>query len=53
MWCACVSGFLGLYGLFGWVHFGMVHRCVTAKSCHGARAVCAARAVQQLPHAPC
>ena len=30
---------LGSYGLFGWVHLGMVHRCVTTDSCHGADAV--------------
>ena len=29
-WCACKLGFLGFYGLFGWVHLGMVHRCLTS-----------------------
>ena len=24
--CACNCAFLGFYGLFGWVHLGMVHR---------------------------
>ena len=31
------------YGLFGWVRIGMVHRCLTADSCHGADAVHARR----------
>ena len=37
-WCACNYAFLGLSGLFGWVHLGMVHRCLTTDSCHGADA---------------
>ena len=41
--------FSGLYGLFGWVHPGMVHRCLTTISCHGVEAV---RVVQQLPPSP-
>ena len=38
-WCACISGFLGFYGLFGWVHLGMVRRCLTPNNCHSADAV--------------
>ena len=37
-WCACNYGFLGFYGLFGWVHLGMVHRCLTTNGWHGADA---------------
>ena len=35
-----------VYGLFGWVRLGMVHRCLTTDDCRGARAV------QQLPQCP-
>ena len=34
---------LGFYGLFGGVRLGLVHRCLTANSCHGADAVRARR----------
>ena len=37
-WCACSKGFLGFYGLFGWVHLGMV-RCLTSNTCHSADAM--------------
>ena len=37
--CACNYAFLGSYGLFGWVHLGMVHRCLTTDSCRGADTV--------------
>ena len=37
--CACNYAFLGFCGLFGWVHLGMVHQCLTKNSCHGADAV--------------
>ena len=39
--CACDYAFLGFYGLFGWVHLGMVHRCLTTHSCHRADTLCA------------
>ena len=28
-----------LYGLFGWVHLWMVHRCLATNGCHSADAV--------------
>ena len=34
-----MSGLLGLYGLFGWVHLGMVRRRLTTNGCDGADAV--------------
>ena len=37
--CARSSAFLRFYGLFGWVHLGVVHRCLTTDGCHGADAV--------------
>ena len=30
-----VSGVLGFYGLFGWVHLGMVHWCLTTNTIEG------------------
>ena len=37
--CACNYAFLGFYGLFEWVHLGMVHRCLTTICCRCANAV--------------
>ena len=34
-----LATFLGFYGLFGWVHLGVVHRCLTGNRCPGAHAV--------------
>ena len=45
------GGGLGFFGLFGWVHLGMVHRCLTINSCHSADVVrtrCHSRAVHSL-----
>ena len=45
VWCSAEGALAtvraGLYGLFGWVHLGMVHRCLTTNSCRGADTVLA------------